>query len=520
MQTATLSPQTCGKRRPRSDWKDLRRHRKSEDARILRGAGILRSQLMKQQEEPRRSQQRSQQQEEPRRSQRQEEPRRSQRPQQRDEEERKSRAVIERETARIREDLYEDLMQLTSSPASSPRPVSPPPRSPLSDDDASFEDLWGSPTRQIQAHQKRVPEALEEEATTATFATRGDASQWADLSTVAFSKAPVPRSLSVDRETQKLAHRETQKLETTAITTNLVESMDYSDDTYDFVEDDYDDDDIDIALAAYKDHGFSQARRSYLPQSLRHAPTPSQQLFTTSSVSLDDHDEKRKGPLTHSSPTRSTRTIDRPPPSLSAEYSRLLRDPAYLHAQKAGFLWQSLVGQQVRFPRHWWNGARSPPLGCSEPDVPWQYMDRIPVFGHKLLKRLVRNRASPGRLLLHIVVQDLMTRKPVQDIAVGCFHASARGIRTSELADPALEDSRDVWIAVRKRSVSVLDPWVPQTPQKTPISGRKVTNTNVRVVFGDQPPVETIFVPENELYERLSAPNWTALDLLEDFVFS
>lgn len=216
-----------------------------------------------------------------------------------------------------------------------------------------------------------------------------------------------------------------------------------------------------------------------------------------------------------SSPEQSTAARKPKSSVLMKQYDVLLRDPAYLHAQNAGFLWQAIVGQHVRFPSHWWNGARGPPIG--EEDVPWMYFGRHTVKANEVLNQLVKCRASGGRLLLHIVVQDLMTRTPVQDIAIGCFHPNAKGIRQGDRAMKRLEHCRDVWMAVRKRSrqsVTATDSLLysqstlegDQTMCRSPLGpGQRVTNHNVRSVFGDKAPLETIFLSEDELYERLSA---------------
>jgi hypothetical protein len=218
---------------------------------------------------------------------------------------------------------------------------------------------------------------------------------------------------------------------------------------------------------------------------------------------------------------------------LSPHYNMLLQDPAYLHAQNAGTLWQSLVGHQLRFPTHWWNGARAPPLG-DPTGAPWEYLGRYPIRNEPLLQSLVHNRASAGRILLHILVRDAATGQSTQDIVVGCFHPNARGIRRTPQANPYEETCRDLWVGVRKRhpGVSVLDhlfclgqPWH-GIASKGPLGPKqKVTNANVRVVFGDKPPVETVLVTEDDLYERMT--NLTSsrnanppLLLLQEFVFS
>jgi hypothetical protein len=200
------------------------------------------------------------------------------------------------------------------------------------------------------------------------------------------------------------------------------------------------------------------------------------------------------------------------PSPISKENFALRRDPAYQHAQNAGFLWQSLVGQQIRFPRQWWGEARTPPMGANG-DSKWQYVGRYKVKSNRPLNKMVQSRVAPGRILLHIVVQDLMTWKPVQDVVIGCFHPNARGIREAKNADPKEERNRDIWLAVRRRSdaVSAVDsllmvgkPWEASN-NASPLGPRtRVANNNVKAVFGEEPPVETVFALESDLYQQLS----------------
>lgn len=217
------------------------------------------------------------------------------------------------------------------------------------------------------------------------------------------------------------------------------------------------------------------------------------------------------------------------PSPISKENSALRNDPAYQHAQNAGFLWQSLVGQQIRFPRQWWGGARTPPMGAKG-DAKWQYVGRYKVQSNKALNNMVRSRVAPGRLLLHIVIQDLMTWKPVQDVVIGCFHPNARGIRGTKNADPEEERNRDIWLAVRRRSdaVSAVDSLLMMgkpreaSTNASPLGPQqRVANNNVRAVFGEEPPVETVFALESDLYQRLSniSPGSSApLALLNEYV--
>jgi hypothetical protein len=214
------------------------------------------------------------------------------------------------------------------------------------------------------------------------------------------------------------------------------------------------------------------------------------------SIQQESHSKPQRLKSHYESPTLSVKGVS----PLSMSYSRIVRDPAYRHAQKAGLLWQTLVSQHVRFPGHWWDGDRSPQMGMMEDFYgngksycSWQYISRNRVYSDPLLKRRCRNRASPGRLLLHVVVRDLMTHLPVQDIAIGVFHPNARGIRRQEAPDPRDEDCREVWMAVRKRaedgSVSVVDRLltngrtIEDVAQNSPLGGSpKITNQNMRAV--------------------------------------
>jgi len=229
--------------------------------------------------------------------------------------------------------------------------------------------------------------------------------------------------------------------------------------------------------------------------------------------------------------------IEDPLPSLlsplTREYGKLMQDPGYIHAQKAGYLWQSLVGQHVRFPKHWFDSLRSPPMGGN---ASWKYVARHTIDNNPIFANLIRNRSAPGRLLLHLVVRDILKGTPVLDIAVGVFHPNSRGVRATERPDPRDEEARHVWMAIRKRSanhVTVLDSLLlPSSSSfkvnRSPIgeNRRTVTNANMRAVFGEQPPLQTISILESELWEKLTvaaqmkpeAAHAPALLLLQEFL--
>jgi hypothetical protein len=239
-------------------------------------------------------------------------------------------------------------------------------------------------------------------------------------------------------------------------------------------------------------------------------------------------------------PDADTKTI---PSLVGYEGSLLVRDPAYRHAQQAGMLWQSMVGQHIRFPSRWWNGARAPPMGVNDADtVKWTYYERHSVRRHPVLNQLIRSRASAGRLLLHVLVQDIISRQVILDIAIGCFHPNAKGVRRTERALRSEEESREIWLATRSRTqtsscVSPIDQLIshhsnvgPSGCTKSPIAAEvRVTNVNVRSVFGDTPPLETVYVVENEIQERLTRRGVSAtttgqtplsMKLLQEFVFA
>jgi len=219
----------------------------------------------------------------------------------------------------------------------------------------------------------------------------------------------------------------------------------------------------------------------------------------------------------------------------SSFYDELLKDPAYQHALKAGTLWQSLCSQHVNFPSLWWDGQEPacPPLGSSKKKE-WAYLGRHRVQGDYKLNSLIGNRGSSGRLLLHLVVRDVLSLEPIEDICCGCFHPNARGVRTTPEFNPRSDDCRDVWLGHRRRAQetrvfvqeedsdtdsdsdsgdeytwstieSLLRHQNKNRVDATPLGalGGKscVSNKNLRAVFGSKPPVYTVFVLESELYE-------------------
>ena len=209
--------------------------------------------------------------------------------------------------------------------------------------------------------------------------------------------------------------------------------------------------------------------------------------------------------------------------SRSSLFDRLAQDPAYQHALKAGTVWQSLCSQHVRFPAHWWDSKQpiGPPLGSSQ-KRPWKYVGRHRVQGDAKLHRLIGNRSSSGRVILHLQVRDEMTGQIAEDICCGCYHPNARGIRTTQNYDPKMEDCRDVWIAHRRRAtdfntatnndfsyMTTLESLlihqnkgrVHQSPLGAQGGKHVINNQNLRMVFGSKPPCYTILCSESDLYE-------------------
>lgn len=118
------------------------------------------------------------------------------------------------------------------------------------------------------------------------------------------------------------------------------------------------------------------------------------------------------------------------------------------------------------------------------------------------------------------------------DLAIGCFHPNAKSVRTTESANKRFKDCRDVWLATRFRtedSISVIDQGFLEErlgqPLKTPLGDTKrlINNANVRTIFGESPPIQTVFCLESELYEALASmdanTNGPVDALLGKFVF-
>lgn len=238
--------------------------------------------------------------------------------------------------------------------------------------------------------------------------------------------------------------------------------------------------------------------------------------------------------------------------------SDLESDPGYQHALAAGTVFQTLLGEQIRFPKTWFDGERTPYLLGDDFNKKgkWAYVTSVPVRSDRFLNKLiVKNRTKPGRIMLHVVVRDNLNWTPTRHIALGVYHPNARGIRETDDPVPGDESLRMVWMAVR-RCTGIFDEddasdvaketelqrridtvllqggSFETSCQPSPLGGRrKVNNDNVRAIYGDEAPLETVFVSEKELYailikaadeqgmQNIKAKFSVALALLEQFVY-
>ena len=222
---------------------------------------------------------------------------------------------------------------------------------------------------------------------------------------------------------------------------------------------------------------------------------------------------------------------------------------AYIHAMKAGVLWQTLVGEHVRFPKEWFDGARTPSMSGEGSSVSkWRYIARNKVRNSSLNK-LVKRKGG-GRILLHVVVRDAVTQREKEDIVLGCFHAQSRGLIPEEeyryIRNTVDIDVRDVWIAFRTRckgsnrsnlgmtpstEISMTQPLLTcdrplnEVSRRSPLySDEKLSNDNIRAVFGSEPALETVFVLETDLVKVLeensySYPSPIAVVLMQNYLF-
>ena len=144
--------------------------------------------------------------------------------------------------------------------------------------------------------------------------------------------------------------------------------------------------------------------------------------------------------------------------------SYLDKDEAYKYARSAGLVWQSIVGEFVRFPKEWFGGESRVPLDITTPtdtdaasinNSNWKYVSRERYDNHPSLLSIVKHRTSRGRLLLHIMLLDTHATHNnynssacMMDIVIGCYHPS----HSQQNDDNANTSSyRNLWMATRHR---------------------------------------------------------------------
>ena len=261
------------------------------------------------------------------------------------------------------------------------------------------------------------------------------------------------------------------------------------------------------------------------------------------------------GVCTPKSSSASSRPSDQ---NTSNSKSDLENDQGYQHALAAGTVLQTLLGEQIRFPKTWFDGERTPYLLGDDINKKgkWCYVPSVPVrFDRFLNKLILKNRTKPGRIILHVVVRDNLNWTPTRHIALGVYHPNARGIRETDDPVPGDESLRMVWMAVRRCTESLNENDAPYVTKETdlqrridtvlfqggsfetngqpsPLGGRHtINNGNVRCIYGDEAPLETVFVSQKELYailiraaddqgmQNMKAKFSVVLALLEQFVY-
>jgi len=181
--------------------------------------------------------------------------------------------------------------------------------------------------------------------------------------------------------------------------------------------------------------------------------------------------------------------------------SYLDKDDAYKHTRCAGLLWQSLVGEFVRFPKEWFGGKSRVPLDI-DIKSPWKYVCRESYTDHPSLLSIIKHHTSRGRLLLHVMIVD--SSACIMDIVIGCYHPLPQ--------DKVTSTCRYLWMAIRHRSSqinhpieSLISPNIDDSMISPIIGGTKkdVNNSNIRSIFGDKPPLHTVRIPQSTLMDVL-----------------
>mmetsp|Transcript_14079 Transcript_14079/g.19778 ORF Transcript_14079/g.19778 Transcript_14079/m.19778 type:complete len:774 (+) Transcript_14079:97-2418(+) len=182
----------------------------------------------------------------------------------------------------------------------------------------------------------------------------------------------------------------------------------------------------------------------------------------------------------------------------------------YQNQKRTGVLWSHLVRQQAQLAGDWYDNsgfrAEGPKAFAAlskqknPSNLPWRYTRHDRFYSNSILEGFVPDRSSPGRILLHIVVRD-ERGKYVEDLAVGCYHPYAY-----DLNQVMREDCRVLWTAVRKKidSWSKIDTLL-DSAQYTPLeNGMEMKSSDIRAVYGELPPVETVFTSETDFAIQLT----------------
>ena len=148
-----------------------------------------------------------------------------------------------------------------------------------------------------------------------------------------------------------------------------------------------------------------------------------------------------------------SKMLDSMKPSLHAtELLNLHDNEAYLHACRAGKVWQSLIGQFIRFPPDWklQDMFNNSAVTTTKSNTQWKYISRSKIRASEILNEIVPNPCSPGRVLLHISVKDLSSSEVSQEFVIGVSHP--KHILDQRRMIDIDDDTRLVWMALREKN--------------------------------------------------------------------
>lgn len=174
---------------------------------------------------------------------------------------------------------------------------------------------------------------------------------------------------------------------------------------------------------------------------------------------------------------------------------KIRSDDPFKHAQKAGLLWQTIVGTFLRFPTAWFNGFRVPEMGIPQTErggAKWNFVCLLRLQD-KFLSSYIKDKRSSGKLLLHVIVTDA-EENDIRDIAIGCYHPKAKRVfRNNPLVESNLEDSmtddsyRDVWMALRKVDNSTYETTQEPSQVISPLEKCLTMGQSINTVGRDSP---------------------------------